>query len=204
MANALLSCISLADDQTLPLLSRLLYLLQSSFCFSVLPDFLVCFLLNFSNLLFASAFCFLFMTAFCCPQLICDSTFYFPPAFFCFLCCGSQVPNQLPSLCLSVLFYLCYFHSVFQSAFFLLSSLISFLSPDLLFSDLLHYLLLIQYCFLLLLPSWFCSLVSRLLGSQLAGWMTEFSRLAGSPYLPVLCCDAGQSEFLSPSWPINL
>ena len=42
-----------------------------------------------------------------------------------------------------------------QSAFFLLFSLICFISPDLFFSNLPLCIFLIQYCFLLLLPCWF-------------------------------------------------
>ena len=65
--------------------------------------------------------------------------------------------TELPSY----LVFLCFYFMLLPrcTAFFLLSHLISFLSPDLFFSSLLHYLLLIQYCFLLLLPCWFCSLL---------------------------------------------
>ena len=142
----------------------------------------------FSSLVFASLFCFIFLSAFCLTSPI-----YFLlllSAFFSCLLSATLSRSVLP-LSISVLFFsafcaallryltsyllsafLCFysiyvtsFRVVVWSAFFLLSSLISFLSPDLLFFNLLNYLLLIQYCFFLLLLSWFCSLVAGLLAS---------------------------------------
>ena len=59
--------------------------------------------------------------------------------------------NYLLLFCASVL---CCCHSSLPS---LITFFFNLLSPDLLFSNLLLYIFLIQYLFLLLLPCWFCS-----------------------------------------------
>ena len=142
----------------------------------------------FSSLVFASLFCFIFLSTFYLTSpiyfLLLLSAFFFclpsatlsrsvlPLSIFLLFSSAfhAALLRYLTSYLLSAFpcFYSIYvtsFRVVFWSAFFLLSSLISFLSPDLLFFNLLNYLLLIQYCFFLLLLSWFCSLVAGLLAS---------------------------------------
>ena len=89
----------------------------------------------FSSIFFASPFRFLFMSASCYPQLL----------------YASILSASLASI-FSVLLP--------QSAFFLLA-LIYILIPDLFFSNLLLYIFLIQYQFILLLPCWFLLLVDN-------------------------------------------
>ena len=142
MTNYLLSCISLADNRHFHYFQGNC-LLQSSFCFSVLLYFPVCFLLN----LLQSSFCFYFLLyATLSQSMLPLSIFFFFPAFFSFSCCAVTTFSFSASI-------LCCFRS---SLPFFLYSLVSFLSHDLFFSNLLLYLFLIQYCFLLLLHCWFC------------------------------------------------
>ena len=140
-------------------------MIDTSFTFKLTPGTT----LVFSSLFFASPFCFLFLSACCYPQLLYASTFYFPSAFFSFSCYCTTT-TCLSASTLSTL--------LLQSAFFLLSSLIYFLSPNLFFSNLILYLFLIHYYVLPLLLCWFLLLVA----DSIASCLTEFSRPERSPY----------------------
>ena len=119
LADSLLSCVSLADERhfyyfegdsiffSLVFASLFCFILLSTFCLTfsslVFPSlfcflFLCTFCLTFSSLFFASLFCFIFLSAFCSSQPLYASTFYFPLAFFSFLC-------AITTLCFSVLLF---------------------------------------------------------------------------------------------------
>ena len=142
LAHFLLSCISLADD-------RHFYYFQ---CDSI-----------FSSLVFASLFCFIFLFAFC----LTFSSLLYASTFFSFLVCfllslAARYFHFLFSSCFLLLLvlhcsnYLLLFCALFYAASMIVCLLFAFffnhvLSCNLLFSNLLLYLFLIQYCFILLL-----------------------------------------------------
>ena len=147
--NSVLSCISLADDRhfyyfqgnsifsSLVIATLFCFISLSAFCLTFYPVYF---------LLLLSAF-FSFLSAFCYPwPLYACTHFLFSSCFLLlFVLCVTMI--QLPSA------FLCFqpFYAGSTVVCLLFDFFFNLLSPNLFFSKLLHYLLLIHYCYPILL-----------------------------------------------------